>query len=354
MTHDTEEESGATADVALHMTAWTTRGDGVANLKRQTAPTPHAGPRELLLKINALALNYRDLLVIQGTEGWKPPSDVVPISDAVGVVAAVGSEVTRFGVGDRVSPMFLPKWHAGPLTTHAYVSPIGGPVNRGMLADYVVVDEQDVARPPRSLDDAQAATLPIAALTAWHAVVRRSRVRAGDTVLVHGTGGVALFAMQFAVALGARVAVTSSSDDKLRKAEALGAELAINYRTDRGVAAQVLQWTAGAGVTHVVETVGGDNLNESLRAVAIGGSISFIGLIAGKSAQVNTYEFVTKNVNVHGIETGSREMFEEMAMFVDEHAIRPIIDSTFPVAHAQSALEHLASGGHFGKIVLTR
>jgi NADPH:quinone reductase-like Zn-dependent oxidoreductase len=228
---------------------------------------------------------------------------VVPVSDAVGVVVAVGPEVTRFAVGDRVSPIFLPKWHTGPLTRQVYVSPVGGPVNRGMLAEYVVIDEQEVAPPPRSLSDAQAATLPIAAVTAWHAIARRSQVRHGDTVLIHGTGGVALFALQFAVALGAGVVITSSSDDKLIKARALGAQRTINYRNDTDVAAGVLRWTGGVGVDHVIETIGGENLNQSLRAVAIGGSISFIGLIAGKSAHINTYDFVSKNVNIFGIET---------------------------------------------------
>jgi NADPH:quinone reductase-like Zn-dependent oxidoreductase len=353
MTRDAHPGSAGSASGSV-MDVWTTRGDGIENLRLERVPIPDPQHGQLLVKTAALSLNYRDLLVIGGVEGWQPQSDVVPVSDAVGVVVAVGPEVTRFAVGDRVSAIFLPKWHTGPLTRQAYVSPVGGPVNRGMLADYVVIDEQEVARPPRSLDDAQAATLPIAAVTAWHAMARRSQVRQGDTVLIHGTGGVALFALQFAVALGARAAITSSSDDKLTKARALGAQRMINYRNGADIAADVREWTGGVGVDHVIETIGGDNLNQSLRAVAIGGSISFIGLIEGRSAHINTYEFVSKNVNIFGIETGSREMFEDMARFVDEHDIRPVIDSTFPVTGVQAALERLAAGGHFGKIVITK
>jgi NADPH:quinone reductase-like Zn-dependent oxidoreductase len=342
----------AESDAAPVMTAWTTRGDGIDNLRHNQVPIPVPGRGQLLVRMSALSLNYRDLLVIGGVDGWKPPTDVVPISDGVGVVVAAGQDVTRFGVGDRVSAIFLPKWHRGPLTREVYVSPIGGPINRGMLADYVVIDEHEAAHCPASLDDAQAATLPAAAITAWHAIVGRSRVRDGDTVLIHGTGGVALFALQFATALGARVAITSSSDDKLDKTRALGAKETINYRTHPDLAERVMDWTGADGVDHVIETIGGDNLNHSLRAVKIGGTISFIGLIAGKAAHINTYEFVTKNVTLHGIETGSRDMYDDMARFVDQHAIQPVIDSTFPPSQISNALKHLESGAHFGKIVI--
>lgn len=334
------------------MNAWTTRGDGINNLRHVQVPIPIPRRDQLLVKMTAFSLNYRDLLVVGGVDGWKPPTDVVPMSDGVGVVVATGQDVTRFAIGDRVSAMFLPKWHCGPLTRDVYVSPIGGPVNRGMLADYVAIDEDDAAHRPATLNDAQAATLPVAALTAWHAIEGRSGVRAGDTVLIHGTGGVALFALQFAAALGARVAITSSSDDKLDKARALGAADTINYRTYPDLAARVLDWTKADGVDHVIETIGGDNLNHSLRAVKIGGTISFIGLIAGKTANINTYEFVTKNVTLHGIETGSRTMYDEMAHFIDRHAIQPVIDSTYPLDRIRDALEHLQGGGHFGKIVI--
>ena len=347
-----DHESAAPARPTL-MNAWTTRGDGIENLRREQVPIPTPGPAQVLMRMAAWSLNYRDLLVIGGVEGWKPATDIVPVSDGVGIVIAAGPEVTRLQVGDRISATFLPQWRVGPLTRDDYTRPVGGPVNRGMLAEYVLVDEDEAARTPASLTDAQAATLPVAAVTAWHAIERRSHVQPEDTVLIHGTGGVALFALQLAVALGARVAITSSSDAKLARARALGAAETINYRATSDLALRVLDWSGSDGVDHVIETIGGDNLNLSLQAVKVGGSISFIGLIAGQTANVNTYDFVTKNVTIHGIETGSREMYEELAAFIDERHVQPIIDSTLSVDQVVNALAHLRSGRHFGKIVLT-
>jgi NADPH:quinone reductase-like Zn-dependent oxidoreductase len=248
--------------------------------------------------------------------------------------------------------MFLPHWRSGPLTAEVYHSPTGGPVTPGLLAEYVARHEDTVEAVPQTLDQAQSATLPIAALTAWHAVAVRCRVGPGDRVLVHGTGGVALFALQFAMALGAQVAITTSRDEKAVQARQLGAALTIDYRRTADVAQEVLGWTDGRGVDHVIETVGGENLNQSLRSVRISGSIAFIGLIGGTSAPINTYEFVTKNVTLHGIETGSAEMYRDMRRFIDDTLLTPVIDSVLPLTEIQSALRRLASGQHFGKIVL--
>jgi NADPH:quinone reductase-like Zn-dependent oxidoreductase len=352
MTQRTDQDFADPARPTV-MDAWTTRGDGIENLRRGRVPIPDPGPGQVLMKMAAWSLNYRDLLVVDGVEGWKPSTDVVPVSDGVGIVVATGPQVTRWRIGDRISATFLPKWRVGALTRDVYTGPVGGPVNRGMLADYVLVDQEEAARAPTSLTSVQAATLPVAAVTAWHAIGRRSRVQAEETVLVHGTGGVALFALQLAIALGARVAITSSSDTKLARVRALGAAETINYRAHKDLAERVLEWSGPDGVDHVIETIGGDNLNLSLQAVKVGGTVSFIGLIAGQTANVNTYEFVTKNVTIHGIETGSREMFEELAAFIDDHGVTPVIDSTFPVEEVVSALEYLRSGRHFGKIVLT-
>jgi NADPH:quinone reductase-like Zn-dependent oxidoreductase len=306
----------------------------------------------VLVRTDALAINYRDLMVIRGESGWRPERPVVPVSDAAGTVTAVGAGVTRFEVGDRVSAMFLPYWRSGPLTAEVYHSPTGGPVTPGMAAEYVVLDEGHAEAVPRTLDAAQAATLPIAALTAWHAVAGRCQVGAGDTVLVHGTGGVALFAMQFAIALGARVAVTTGSPGKAARVEDLGAALTVDYRRS-DVAAEIMEWTGGRGADHVIETVGGENLNVSLRAVRIGGSVAFIGLLGGLRADVATYQFVTRNVELHGVETGSAEMYRAMSGFIDEHRLVPVIDSAFPFADLRSALRYLEGGGHLGKIVIT-
>lgn len=228
-------------------------------------------------------------------------SSVVPVSDGVGIVVATGSEMTRWRIGDRLSATFLPQWRVGRLTRGAYTRPVGGPVGRGMLADDVLVDQEEAVRPPASLTDAQAATLPVAAVTAWHAIGRRSSVKSGDTVLIHGTGGVTLFALRFAMAVDARVAITSSSDTK--RARALGAAHTINYRAHSDLVERVHEWCGPDGVDHVIETVAGHNLNRSLQAVKVGGTISFIGLIAGQTANVSTYDFVKKNVTIHGIET---------------------------------------------------
>lgn len=334
------------------MTQWLTAGDGIDGLQVRDVPRPQPGPREVLVRIEAVSLNYRDLLVINGESGWRPQQPVVPVSDAAGTITDIGADVTRFAVGSRVSAMFLPHWRSGPLTAEVYHSPTGGPVTPGMLAEYVTLDQDRVEAVPQTLNAAQAATLPIAALTAWHAVAVRCKVGAGDRVLVHGTGGVALFALQFAAALGAQVAVTTSSAQKAARVAQLGAARVIDYRRDPDVAQEILDWTDGRGADHVVETVGGANLNQSLRAVRIGGSIAFIGLIGGVSAQVSTYDFVTKNLELHGIETGSAQMYRDMARFIDEQRLVPVIDSIAPLDEIRPALHRLAAGGHLGKIVL--
>lgn len=334
------------------MRMWTTRGDGIDNLRATLVPVPVPGPTEVLVKVAAVSLNYRDLLVVGGVGGWAPNLPVVPVSDGVGTVVAMGSDVSRWQAGDQVSAAYLPRWRSGPLTAVLYVSPVGGPVNRGMLAEYVVIAEDEAVRSPKSLDDEHAATLPIAAVTAWHAVSRRSRVQAGDTVLIHGTGGVSLFAAQIALGIGAIPIVTSSSDSKIKRLRSLGVTLSINYRETPDVAAEVRRLTGGAGVDHVIETIGGTNLNLSLDAVAVGGTISFIGLIAGQSANINVYQFVTKNVTLHGIESGSSDMFEELAAFIDHHRITPVLDTVYPVEEIQQAMRHLELGKHFGKVAV--
>lgn len=334
------------------MKVFTTLGDGIDGLRLEERPAPEPKAGEVLVRMRAASLNFRDLLVVRGVAGWKPPSPRVPLSDGAGEVVAAGGGVSRWKAGDRVAGVFLPRWVDGELTAEKYVSPLGGAAADGVLAEYVAFDERAVVASPDSLSDAEAATLPVAAVTAWHAVARRSRVRPGETVLIQGTGGVSLFATQFAAALGARPVVISSSDEKLERAAALGAWAGINYRKFPAWEERVVELTEGAGVDHVIEVVGGENLNRSLSAVKISGTISFIGLMAGLSAPVNTYQFVTKNVQIHGIETGSREMFEEMNRFIDSRRLRPVIDRTFAFADVRAALTHLEGGTHFGKIVI--
>jgi NADPH:quinone reductase-like Zn-dependent oxidoreductase len=338
------------------MKIWMTSGDGIDALRVDEVPAPRPSDGEVLLEMRAWSANYRDLLVIGGDSSWRPDRPITPISDGVGVITAVGEGVTRIRPGDRVSAMFLPHWRSGPLTRATYHSPTGGPIAPGVLADYVVVAEDHVQRVPQTLTDEEAATLPIAALTAWHAVAERCKVGKGDRVLIYGTGGVALFALQFAIALGCEVMVSTSSAEKVKRVSAIGAARAVDRTTTPDIAHAALDWTDGRGVDHVIETIGGENLNQSLRALAIGGSIAFIGLIAGLSAPVNTYDFVTKNAELHGIETGSAQMYRNMARFIDDHGLKPVIDSVQPVAElaeVRSALHRLASGDHFGKLVFS-
>jgi NADPH:quinone reductase-like Zn-dependent oxidoreductase len=334
------------------MKAFTTLGDGIEALKLNELPIPGIKLDEILVRIMAASLNYRDLLVVKGVESWKPLSPRIPVSDGVGEVVAVGKNVSRWKVGDHVAGIFLPKWLDGELTAGKYLLPLGGAAADGVLAEYIVFDQNSVVKIPNSLSATEAATLPVAALTAWHAVTRRSRVQSGESVLIQGTGGVSLFAMQFVHALGGQPIITSSSDEKLEKAKELGASATINYKKFPDWDKQVLELTDGKGVDHVIEVVGGENLNRSLNAVKLSGTICFIGLIAGLSAPINTYQFVTKNVRIHGIETGSREMFEEMNRFIELHQLKPVIDKAFGFNETREALKYLESGVHFGKIVV--
>ncbi len=333
------------------MKVFTTLGDGIDALALSEIETPKPKAGEVLVKMTAVSLNFRDLLVVKGVEHWKPGAARIPVSDGAGEVVAVGENVSRVKSGDRVAGIFLPLWLDGELTPEKYVSPLGGAATDGVLAEFVIFDENAVVKIPQNLSDEEAATLPVAAITAWHAV-RRSRVQPGETVLIQGTGGVSLFALQFVKALGGKPFVISSSDEKLEKAEELGAHEAINYKTFPDWDEKILELTGGKGVDHVIEVVGGENLNRSLNAVKLSGSISFIGLLAGLSAPVNTYQFVSKNVEIHGIETGSREFFEEMNEFIEENRITPVIDRIFEFNEVKAALKYLESGSHFGKVVV--
>ena len=334
------------------MRAFVTRGDGIDALQQIDLPMPSPGPREVLVRMSAVALNFRDLLVVNGVDGWKPTASRVPVSDGAGIVVAVGADVTRFALGDRVAGIFLPQWLDGELTAETYVSPLGGAVADGVLAEYRLFDEQCVVAVPSHLTDTEAATLPVAAVTAWHAIRYRSSVRYGDRVLIQGTGGVSLFALQFVYALGGRAIVLSSSDQKLDRVRELGAVDTINYSRTPQWEDEVLARTDGRGVDHVIEVVGGANLNRSLRAVRVSGTISFIGLLAGLAAPIDTYRFVTRNVHLHGIETGSRTMFENMNRLIEDQDLHPVIDAVYPFAQFAEALRRVESRRHFGKVVI--
>ncbi len=323
---------------------------GLESLVPAERPRPQPGPREVLLRVKAVSLNYRDLLVVKGAYNPKMPLPRVPCSDAAGEVAAVGDKVGRVKVGQRVAGLFMPAWQSGELTDSRAHSALGGAVD-GVLAEYVVLPEEGVVPVPEHLGDEEAATLPCAAVTAWHALVTEGSVKPGDTVLVQGTGGVSLFALQFARLAGAQVIATSSRDDKLERVRALGASATINYKTtpEWGDKAREL---SGGGVDHVVEVGGAGTLAQSLRAVRLGGRISLIGVLSGGAGPISLFPVLMKNVRVQGIFVGSGEMFEAMNRAIAAHQLRPVVDRVFPFDQAADAFRHLESGSHFGKVVV--
>ncbi|MBR8832569.1 MAG: NAD(P)-dependent alcohol dehydrogenase [Stigonema ocellatum SAG 48.90 = DSM 106950] len=318
-------------------------------LTERLEPKPNVG--QVLVKIHAASLNYRDLLVTKGAYGTKQFKPIIPLSDGVGEVVAVGEGVTRVQVGDRVAGIFMQKFLSGELTQEKSNSALGGAID-GVLAEYVVFDEQGVVKVPEHLCDEEAATLPCAAVTAWNALIVEGQLKAGDTVLLQGTGGVSLFALQFAKIMGARVIITSSSDEKLKKAEQLGADVGINYKTIPNWEEKVWNLTNKIGVDHVVEVGGAETLSKSLRAVRYGGRIALIGVLTGTAGDVSTVSILHKHVRVQGIYVGSRDMFEAMNRAIAQQKLRPVIDRTFAFTEARVALAYLESGAHFGKIVI--
>jgi NADPH:quinone reductase-like Zn-dependent oxidoreductase len=312
-------------------------------------PRPEPGPRELLVRVRAVSLNYRDLLVVKGQYNPRMPLPRVPCSDGAGEVVAAGTGVSRVKVGQRVAGLFMPAWQSGELTDAKAHSALGGAVD-GVLAEYVVLPEDGVVAVPEHLGDEEAATLPCAALTAWHALVTEGGVKPGDSVLLQGTGGVSLFALQFARLAGAEVIITSGSDDKLRRARDLGAADGINYKATPDWGDRARELTGGVGVDQVVEVGGAGTLPQSLRAVRLGGRVSLIGVLAGGGGQLSLLPVLMKNVRVQGIFVGSREMFEAMNRAIALHRLRPVVDRVFPFGQAVDAFRHLESGAHFGKV----
>lgn len=317
------------------------------------AERPDASPSygQVLIKIRAVSLNYRDLMVVKGLYNPNIPLPLIPFSDGAGEVVAVGEGVTRVKVGDRVAGIFFQNWIAGKLTAAKTNSALGGAID-GMLAEYVVLHEDGLVHVPAHLTDAEAAALPCAAVTAWNALFHSGNLKAGETVLVQGTGGVSIFALQFAKIAGARVIATSSSDEKLEKVKQLGASEIINYKQTPKWGKNARELTDSEGVDLVVEVGGSGTLNESLRAVRIGGQISLIGVLSGGSGEISTVSMLMKSVRVQGIYVGSREMFEAMNQAITLHQIKPIVDRVFPFSEAREALKYMESGSHFGKICI--
>jgi NADPH:quinone reductase-like Zn-dependent oxidoreductase len=334
------------------MKAWEIRDDGgidALTLVERGAPRP--GPGEVLVRLRASSLNYRDLSTVLDplSRGLKLP--LIPNSDAAGEVVEVGPGVTRLKAGDRVMGLFFQRWVAGAISAEAMASALGGALD-GVLCEQAVLREDGLIKLPGHLSFEEGATLPCAALTAWHALVSKGALKAGDTVLLLGTGGVSLFALQFAKLHGARVIITSSSDEKLERARALGADETINYRRTPAWAEAVRAATGGLGVDHVVELGGPGTLEQSIQATRVGGRISLIGILTGVAGAVNPTAIMRASICLQGIYVGSREMCAAMNRAIDLHELKPVIDRVFDFEDARAAFHHMQAAGHFGKIVV--
>jgi NADPH:quinone reductase-like Zn-dependent oxidoreductase len=324
---------------------------GLDALKLVEQPVPRPGRGEILVRVRAASLNYRDLVILKGIYRPDLPLPYVPASDGCGEVAEVGEEVTRFRIGDRVIPTYTQGWIDGlPTPEQRGQRTLGVPL-AGVLQELVTVPAKDAVAAPDSLGDIEAATLPIAALTAW-STLHQGGVRPGHWVLVQGTGGVAIFALQFAKLAGARVMALSSSDEKLIRMRALGADATINYREVPDWAGPVREATGGRGVDIVVETTG-STLPASLAATAFGGFVGVIGFVGGFTAEIDVRRLLGPMLRVQGIAVGSRSGFEAMNRAIDAHRLKPVVDRVFPLAETGEAFARLERGQHFGKIAVT-
>ena len=321
-------------------------------LRRMERAEPQPGHRQVLVRVRATSLNYRDQIIITGGYfGGTVNRDLIPLSDGAGEVVATGPGVTRFKPGDRVAGTFFQVWVDGP--PPGRLEALGVPLD-GMLAEYVVLQKDGVIGIPESYSFEDAATLPCAAVTAWNPLmVAGNRVKPGETVLCLGTGGVSIFALQFARCAGARVIVTSSSDEKIKRACELGASEGINYKRSPDWEKDVLRLTGGRGADHIIEVGGLGTLARSLQSVAPGGKVALIGVLAGMTGDTNPFPLMHKGASLHGIIVGNRAMFEEMNQAIEVNKIKPVIDKVFPFEEAAEAYRYQASGGLLGKVVIT-
>ena len=322
---------------------------GIDNLEVLEKPDPKPGAGQIVVDIKAATLNYRDLATVTAPSGRTP---FVPCSDGGGVVSAVGEGVSRVKVGDHVASLFFQGWFAGEPTPQALGTALGGALD-GVLQEKVLLSEQGVTRVPAGYTDEEAATLPCAALTAWRGLVVEGQMKSGDVVVVQGTGGVSIFALQFAKAAGATVIITSSSDEKLERAKALGADYLINYKSTPDWAREVRRITDNRGADHVVEVGGAGTFEQSLRAIRLGGKIAVIGVLGGFVKDLNVAAIFGSNAYIHGVTVGSREHFEAMTRAIEANGIKPVIDKRFSLDDSRAAFECMKAGAHFGKIAVT-
>ncbi len=323
---------------------------GFDHLQLGTRPDPRPGPGEVLLKMKAASLNYRDLVVPnRGYGAFTGNLPLIPLSDGVGEVVEVGQGVTRVKVGDRACPCFHQSWIGGAPDLERLTRTLGGPVD-GTMTELMCLPADGVVKVAAHLTDEQAATLPCAALTAWSALVTYDQLAPGSRVLVQGTGGVALFALQFGKLLGCHVTVISSSDDKLARVKELGADAGLNYVTTPEWSKATREITGGRGFDHIVELGGEKTLPQSLRAIRPGGTISMIGVLSGSALAAPLGHVVTRQVRLQGVTVGSRDGFEAMMRAVEQHRVQPVVDQVFAFEQLKEAMAQLKRGAHFGKI----
>jgi len=324
---------------------------GAGRLVRADVTKPEPARGEVRIRVEAASLNYRDLLILDRA-GQGELNGRVPLSDGAGVVDAVGPDVAQWQVGDRVAASFFRDWISGPFKSKYVSSSLGGNTTDGMLAEYVVLPATAIVPVPTHLSSVEAATLPCAGVTAWHGLITRGAMRKGDTLLVQGTGGVALFGLQFAAALGVRTIIISSSDEKLARARAIGGSILINYRETPDWDAAVMKATPGEGASHILELGGPGTYDRSLRSVASGGKIIQIGVLTGFGPKPDLARLQWENADIIGVTVGSVEHFMAMNRFLTQHAIYPVVDRIYGFEQVPDAYAHLRSGSHFGKVVV--
>jgi NADPH:quinone reductase-like Zn-dependent oxidoreductase len=329
------------------------RFGSVDGIELRSSDDPRPGLREVLMRVRASSLNYRDLMVLKGGGRGPTKLGVVPLSDGAGEVAAIGEGVTRVKVGDRIAGTFHPRWFGGPIKPDYLTDRLGANLD-GMLAQYAVLSEEALVHVPSHLSFEEAATLPCAAVTAWVALTGHRRVTAGDTILTQGSGGVAVFALQFAQILGGRAIATTSTAEKAERLKALGASEVINYAETPDWDVKARELTDGRGVDCIVEIGGPGTIAMSLKALAVGGHVSLIGAsLSWSGTGLDPLLLTGRGITLGSISVGSRPNFEAMNRAIAMHRMHPVIDRTFPFAEAKDAYRHFEGRGHFGKVVIT-
>jgi NADPH:quinone reductase-like Zn-dependent oxidoreductase len=332
--------------------AWTiTNNFGIDNLEVVQRPMPSPGKNEVLLKLKAASLNFRDYLMVTGKYNPRQKLPLVPLSDGAGEIIEIGDQVTSLKVGEKVACLFAPHWMNGSPDHNELRSTLGGPLD-GTMQEFMILNERSVVRVPDYLDFREAATLPCAALTSWSSLVTYGNIKAGDSVLILGTGGVSIFALQIAKALGCHTILTSGSHEKLQKALELGADEVINYKENPNWGKEVMKRTSRRGVDHVIEVGGAGTIEQSITATKIDGCISLIGILAGNEKPINLLPMLMKNIKMQGIVVGHKSGLIDMLKAFEKHTILPVIDKHFGFDELPDALNYLVSGNHFGKITI--